>query len=88
MPTLHNKKLSNHAETRLQQRGISGKTLDYLHEYGEESYAPGDATRITLSRRVRDKIIQKLKRDIQMLEQANRIVEIQKDGLTLTAYKR
>jgi len=57
MANLKQKSLSRHAETRLQQRGISERTLDYLQEYGEESYAPGGATKITLSRRARDRII-------------------------------
>ena len=88
MTNLKQKSLSRHAETRLQQRGISERTLDYLQEYGEESYAPGGAMKITLSRRARNAIIQKLKKDIQWIERTSHVVEIQKDGLTLTVYNR
>ncbi len=83
-----NNSISNHAKTRFQQRGINEKVVDYLKKYGDASYAPGGAKKITLTRRNVDKIISNLKRDIHLLEHAGRVVLIEKDGQILTGYHK
>jgi hypothetical protein len=79
---------TNHASSRLRQRGINVRTIEFLEKYGMDNYAPGGALRISLTRRNAKKIIDALKRDIHFIERACGTVIIKKEGEILTAYHK
>ena len=80
--------ITDHAKTRFQQRGINGKVVDYLMDYGEASHAPGGAMKIKLSKKSAAKVIGALKKEIHKIERAVGLVVVQKDGSILTGYHK
>lgn len=81
-----NKPLTNHAIKRLNQRGISHKTLEYLLENGQTAYAPGGAIKIFITRRDANAAISRYKKKIKIIERAMNKNVIEKDGTILTIY--
>lgn len=79
---------TNHAKIRYQQRGIDRLVADCLIEYGETSFAPHGAVKITMSRRKAAQVISRLKKAINMVERASNVVLVQKEGVILTGYHR
>ena len=80
--------LTDHARKRFRQRGIKGEIVTYLYKYGKISFATGGATRVDLTRRNKKKILNELKKEMQWIEKASRVLIIEKDGHILTGYHK
>ena len=83
-----NRSMTNHAATRLNQRGISHSTLEYLLENGQTEYAPGGAIKIFITRRDANTAISEYKKQIKIIEKAMNKNIIEKDGIILTMYHK
>ena len=83
-----NLEVTSHARHRFNQRGIDESIIGYLIHYGDTSYAPGGAMKISLSKRNANKVIAALKKQIRNIEKAQGIMIVQKDGSILTGYHR
>lgn len=79
---------TNHAKTRLRQRGIREEVMFYLQKYGKTSFAPGGAMKISITRRDINKIIGDLKKEIRWIEQSCGVIVIEKNGKVLTVYHK
>ena len=80
--------ITGHAKTRFRQRGIDNQALHYLIRYGDVEHAPGGAYKILLTKRNANKVIRALKKDIQKIDRACKVVIVQKDGSILTGYHK
>lgn len=80
-------KITSHAEKRINQRGISRRSLKVIWEYGEESFAPGGACKLFFGQKECQSAISELKKTIKVLEHAKGGVVITASGNIITAYK-
>lgn len=79
--------LSNHAHTRLQQRGIPRAAVDLVVHYGSPVRLPSGVFEYTLSSKRNDRIARREANDIQLLGKARRVaVLIGEEGTVITAY--
>jgi len=84
-----NQELTAHAKKRMRQRGISGHTMNIIVHYGRYEQAPGGAFRIFLGNKDHQELVARLKRDLQLLDNAKGgTVIVAEDGKILTAYKK
>ena len=60
--------ITNHAEIRSQQRGISQDQIDFILSFGKKYRRPGGALEYKLRRRDKSKIISELKKQIHLVE--------------------
>ena len=83
-----NQELTAHARKRMRQRGFSGHAMDMIVHYGRYELAPGGAISISLRNRDHQDLVARLKRDLQLLDNAKGgTVIVSKDGKILTTYK-
>lgn len=80
--------LTDHAEKRIQQRGINIGALDVIMQYGDPISAPGGALAISLTKKDASKLISSLKRQIKKIEKAQNVIVIEKNGAILTSYHK
>ena len=80
-------KLTNHANKRIRQRGISSLSLDIIQQFGSYREAPGGTTKIFLGRKECQTAVQEFKRLIQLLDKTNGGTIIFADDKILTVYK-
>ena len=80
--------LTAHAKKRMRQRGFSGHAMDMIVHYGRYEPAPGGAIRIFLGNKNHQELVTRLKRDLQLLDNAKGgTVIVSEDGKILTTYK-
>ncbi len=80
-------KLSKHAQTRSQQRGIPTKLIKMAIIHGKPQRGKGGAQIYQLTKKDKNEIIAKMKRNIQVLEKSSNIkVVVSGDGEIITAY--
>ena len=80
-------KITRHAKKRISQRGFSNFTLDIIQKYGYCRKAPGGAVKIFFGNREYQRVIEELKRAIQLMDKAKNGNIIIKDDRVLTVYK-
>ena len=78
--------LTGHAKKRIRQRGFACQTIEYVEKHAKPLYAPGGAMKLAITKREVNKEIQKLKKNIHMLEKAANTALIIKKGLILTVH--
>jgi hypothetical protein len=79
--------ITKHAQTRIQQRGISNMVLQIIENYGRVSYAPGGAEKIFFGKRECNRTINELKKAISLVERARGGSMIIANGQVVTVYK-
>ena len=79
--------LTDHAEIRCQQRGLSKFIVDLILEFGNCSPAPGGATKVSLGKREHQRLSSELKKTLQTLDKAKGGNLILSDQTVITAYK-
>lgn len=81
-------RMTNHAEFRSKQRGISKKALTLIMAHGIARKAPGDAMKCYLNKQAMDELIHQLKEEIQLIEKLKSVRYIESnDGQIITAYR-
>ena len=81
-------KLTKHAKKRMRQRGFSDYAMDIIVRYGRCEPARGGATRIFFGNKDHQRLVARLKRDLQLLDNAKGgIIIVSGDGRILTIYK-
>jgi hypothetical protein len=80
--------ITNHAQTRFRQRGISSLVLEYLMQYGDSEVVKGGAYRIYLTKKNANNVIRALKKEIHKIERAQGLIIVEKAGSILTGYHR
>jgi hypothetical protein len=84
-----NYQLTEHAEKRMRQRGFSDHTMNMVLQYGSHKPAAGGAIKIFLGNKDHQSLVTRLKRDLQLLDNAKGgTIIVSDDGRILTAYKR
>ena len=81
-------RLTNHAETRLSQRGYSQNLLNIITTYGRVENVPGGAIKIFFGQKEAQSINREVKRFQQMVNRATDKALIVKDDIIITAYKQ
>jgi hypothetical protein len=80
-------KLSRHAKIRSQQRGIPNKLIKMAIIHGQSERGPGGAHIYMLTKKNKNEIITRMKKNIQVLEKSSNIkVVVSADGEVITAY--
>jgi hypothetical protein len=83
-----NQEFTEHAKKRMRQRGLSGHAMDMIVNYGRYESAPGGALKIFLGNRDHQELVARLKKDLQLLDNAKGgTVIVSSDGQILTTYK-
>lgn len=80
-------KTTKHAKKRISQRGFSNFTLDIIQKYGNSKKAPGGAINIFFGNKEYQRVIEELKRAIQLMDRAKNGNIIIKGDRILTVYK-
>ncbi len=80
-------KMTRHAKKRISQRGFSNFTLDIIQKYGSCTKVPGGAVKIFFGNREYQRVIEELKRAIQLMDKAKNGNILIKDDQVLTVYK-
>ena len=81
-------KLTDHAKTRAQQRGIPILALDLIKKFGRYEKALGGATKIFLEKKEVHRIRQDCKKIIQSLDKLSGVSMIIESDSILTIYKQ
>ena len=83
-------KLSNHANTRKQQRGFSNRKIKYILQNGIEIKRPGNAIEIVVENKLASQLIGNLKKEISLSEHIkNKAILLSCDnGTIITMYSK
>ena len=79
--------LTEHAAKRLRQRGISDIALDIILNYGRFVEAPGGAYKLFVGKKEHKKMVEELKRAIQLLDKVKGGTMVIANEKILTGYK-
>jgi hypothetical protein len=72
----------------MRQRGFTSRLVDMIVDYGRYQPAPGGAFKIVLGNRVYQELVARLKKDLQLLDNAKGgTLILSADGQILTTYK-
>jgi hypothetical protein len=81
-------RLTNHAGTRIAQRGFNKSLVDIITTHGRVEDAPGGALKFFLGKKEAQSIHREVKRFTQIINRATCGVLIVKDDFIITAYKQ
>jgi hypothetical protein len=82
-------KMTKHAKTRSQQRGISAQMVEMVKALGEAEKRPGNALEYKIRKRDKNYAISFLKRLIQLIDKSSNISVIVRDmDQVLTVYRQ
>ncbi len=82
-------KITEHAKTRCQQRGIKSVLLPIILEFGKKKRLPGGATGYLLRKKDKNLLVNECKRIIQILNHSTGVQIVKSpDGLILTIYRK
>lgn len=82
-------RISKHALTRSQQRGIPESVTDLILEYGEPTIAVGNAMKYEVSGKTINSLQRKVKLLINEIERMkNKVVVVSDDGIIITSYHK
>jgi hypothetical protein len=84
-----NYQLTEHAKKRMRQRSFSDYVMNIVLQYGRHEPATGGAIKIILGNKNYQALVTRLKRDLQLLDNAKGgTIIVSDDGRILTVYKR
>jgi hypothetical protein len=80
---------TEHAQKRLQQRGIPRDIVELILSSGVSTTAPGKVMEYYVHKKERDKLLQDLRQCIKMVEKSNKIrILASEDGKIITLYHK
>ena len=79
-------KITKHAETRSQQRGIPMEAIELLYNHGDLTKKPGGAFEVKLLNKTRTKLLSDLKYLQNIIEKASKNVIIINGENIITSY--
>ena len=80
--------LTNHAERRSQQRGISHEVMQVIMKYGRSSEAPGNTCKLFFGNKEYSSVVREFKKIMKTLERAKGGTIILGGDRIITVYKQ